>query len=97
MTMLTRSTHEAAQLLGCSERWLIEKLRDNRLPGRKLGRHWRLTDQDIEDALALCGNGARKDVTATRREGSGLTATSRKRAVIGGSASGLSSGQKSYD
>ena len=88
MKTLTRSPREAAQLLGCSERWLIEQLRANRLPGRKIGRHWRLTDEDIENALALCANGARKGVAATPRpEGSGLTSTSRKRVVIGSSVS----------
>jgi excisionase family DNA binding protein len=50
------STAEAAEQIGCSERWLIEQLRANRFPGRKVGRHWRMTDRDIADALDLCGN-----------------------------------------
>ena len=41
-----------------SRRWLIERLRDGRFPGRKIGKCWRLTDQDITDILDLCKNDA---------------------------------------
>jgi hypothetical protein len=53
----TYSTAEAAELIGApSERWLIERLRDGTFPGRGIGRHWRITDQDITDALDVCAN-----------------------------------------
>jgi hypothetical protein len=39
-----------------SRRWLIERLRDGRFPGRKIGREWRMTDEDIEVAIDLCKN-----------------------------------------
>jgi len=39
-----------------SERWYVARLRDGRLPGRKVGRHWRLTEQDIIDALDILKN-----------------------------------------
>ena len=36
---------QAVKAIGApSERWYVERLRDGRLPGRKIGRHWRLTD-----------------------------------------------------
>ena len=39
-----------------SERWYVARLRDGRLPGRKVGRHWRLTEQDIAAAIDICKN-----------------------------------------
>jgi len=56
----TYSIEEAAKIVGApSERWLLQQLRAGRFPGRKVGRHWRMTAQDIEDALDLCSNGYR--------------------------------------
>ena len=48
---LTLSVEEAAPLFPCSPRWLTEQLRSGRLPGRKIGRKWRLTDDDIREGL----------------------------------------------
>jgi excisionase family DNA binding protein len=48
---LTFSVEEAAPLFPCSSRWLTEQLRSGRLPGRKIGRNWRLTEDDIHEAL----------------------------------------------
>lgn len=56
MTVRTHPTADVAEQMGCSERWVLEQLRANRFPGRKIGRHWRMTDQDIEDALDICRN-----------------------------------------
>jgi hypothetical protein len=36
MMRTTYSTADSAQQMGCSERWLIEQLRANRFPGRKV-------------------------------------------------------------
>ncbi len=76
--MRTYSTAEAAHEMGApSERWLIEQLRSGRFPGRKLGRHWRMTDEDILDALAVCANDFPRVKQLERVVG--LTPTSRKR------------------
>ncbi|QJD50348.1 excisionase [Mycobacterium phage MarkPhew] len=48
---LTHPLDEVAARIPCSERWLTEQVRAGRIPGRKIGRHWRMTDADIEAAL----------------------------------------------
>jgi hypothetical protein len=45
---------QAAVKLGKSERWLADKLRDGRFPGRKIGRTWKLTSDDLDEILRLC-------------------------------------------
>jgi hypothetical protein len=70
-------TSGAAERIGCSERWLIEQLRANRFPGRKVGRHWRMTDQDIEGTLDLCRN-AHRHAASQFTPVFGLTPRSRK-------------------
>ena len=68
------STGQAYKQMGApSERWLIEKLRSGEFPGRKVGRNWRMTEEDILDALDTCKN---EGIAATP---SGLTPRSRKR------------------
>lgn len=80
MSIRLHSTADvASQMVGCSERWLIEQLRANRFPGRKIGRHWRMTDQDVHDALDVCANNARLVGGKTAAAAVGLTPTSRKR------------------
>ena len=79
MTIRTHSAAEVADYLGCSERWLIEQLRSNRLPGRRVARHWRMTDQDVQDALDICANDARRVDGNAGAPVSGLTPTSRKK------------------
>ncbi|TFV60430.1 DNA-binding protein [Mycobacterium sp. PS03-16] len=64
-----------------SERWLIEKLRAGAFPGRKVGRHWRMTEEDIVDALAACSNEVCRVPAAAIPARSGLTSTSRKRVM----------------
>ena len=61
-----------------SERWLIEQLRSGRFPGRKVGRHWRMTDADINTALDICSNEGLRNVASTA-PAVGLTARSRRR------------------
>jgi hypothetical protein len=75
----TYSTAEATERIGApSERWLVEQLRAGRFPGRKIGRHWRMTDQDVRDALDLCRNNSRS-VHTHGAPVVGLTPRSRKR------------------
>jgi len=35
------------------ERWLTRQLRSGRFHGTKVGRHWRMSDRDIEAALEV--------------------------------------------
>ena len=72
----TYSTAESPELIGApSERWLIERLRSGPFRGRKIGRHWRMTEQDIADALDVCANDSRVASTVPR----GLMSRSRKK------------------
>jgi hypothetical protein len=83
MANQTYLLEQAVDMIGApSRRWLIERLRDGRFPGRKIGREWRMTDEDISTVLDLCRNDAQVTSTPT-----GLTPRSRARAaahVIGG-------------
>lgn len=78
----TYSIAEVAEQVGApSERWVVDQIRAGRFPARKIGRAWRMTDQDIADALEACHNspGPRIDVV---RSLSGLTPKSRKRVIV---------------
>jgi hypothetical protein len=78
----TFSTAEAAEQIGApSERWLIAQLRAGRFPGRKVGRQWRHTEQDVNDTLEVCLNDHRSISTGAER--SGLTPRSRIRLAAG--------------
>lgn len=48
---------EAASGLGCNPRWLADQLRDRRFPGRKVGRKWMLSADDIDEIVRLCAVG----------------------------------------
>lgn len=52
----TYSSLEAAEQIGCSERYLQDQIRAGRFRARKIGRSWRLTDDDIQYALDVCAN-----------------------------------------
>ncbi|ORL06443.1 helix-turn-helix domain-containing protein [Prescottella equi] len=71
---LTYTVADAATKLGVTEAWYLRQLRAQKLPGHKLGRRWRLTDDDIAQALALTA------VPAAPRpvDPAGLTPTSRR-------------------
>jgi hypothetical protein len=75
---LTYSIAEVAEQMGApSERWLVEQLRAGRFRGRKVARFWRMTEQDIIDALDICSNDRRHHTTSG--PGRGLTPRSKKR------------------
>lgn len=79
MQPITYDIAGAAQRMGApSERWVVEQIRAGRFPARKMGRAWRMTEQDILDALDACRNSVSgsSEVTVQR---SGLTATSNRR------------------
>ena len=82
---LTYDLAEAAERIGgVTEKWLAARLRAGKLPGRKVGRQWRMTDSDIEAAVELFGvgpqtNAAPKIQVRAKVPPSGLTRTSRRR------------------
>jgi Helix-turn-helix domain len=43
----------AAELLGCSDRWLKIQLRSGRFPGRKITKRWCLSEEDINAILQM--------------------------------------------
>ncbi|WP_353962099.1 helix-turn-helix domain-containing protein [Aldersonia sp. NBC_00410] len=74
----TYSIAEVAAVFDCTTRWLTEQVRAGRFPAKKIGRHWRLTEQDIADALDACANDfhcAPSDVAMV----TGLTPRSRRK------------------
>jgi hypothetical protein len=79
MTIRTYSTAEVAEQIGCSERWLTEQVRADRFPEKRVARHWRMTDQDVRYALAICANGGHSVHSEPVASLSGLTRTSRNR------------------
>jgi hypothetical protein len=79
MQPITYAIADAAKRMGApSERWVVEQIRAGRFPARKMGRAWRMTDQDIVDALDACRNNV-GTCGEVHIEQSGLTATSSKR------------------
>ncbi|WP_221273553.1 helix-turn-helix domain-containing protein [Prescottella equi] len=71
---LTYTVAEAAAKLGITEAWYLRQLRARNLPGHKLGRQWRLTDDDIAQALELTAQPASPRPVLP----AGLTPTSRR-------------------
>ncbi|QFP94834.1 excise [Mycobacterium phage Marshawn] len=83
--LLTYPLADVARRIPCSERWLTEQVRAGRLPGRKIGRHWRMTQADIEaalDSFRVSPASGRKSVAPAADRPISLTATSRRK--IGG-------------
>jgi len=79
MQPITYDIADAAQRMGApSERWVVEQIRTGRFPARKMGRAWRMTEQDITDALDACRNTVTGSVEVTVQR-SGLTPTSTKK------------------
>ncbi|WEW73692.1 excise [Mycobacterium phage Nanz197] len=79
---LTRPLAEVAALIPCSERWLTEQVRAGRIPGRKIGRSWRMTQADIDAALEsfrISPESGRKSVAPPANRPIALTPTSRRR------------------
>lgn len=72
---LTMSVADAAQRLGVTEDWYLRQLRARKLPGHKLGRAWRLTEDDVRKALELTYQPARM----VPADPAGLTPGSRRR------------------
>lgn len=74
----------AERIGGVSEKWLAVQLRSGKLPGRKVGRHWRMTQSDIEAAVETFGvgpqvNSGEGGSVSSKGGPAGLTKTSRRR------------------
>ena len=70
----TYTVAEAAALLHKSPDWLRRELCKKKLPGRKFGRTWVLTDADLQTALDM----SYSKPTVTPPDPSGLSARSRQ-------------------
>ncbi|MGU3651844.1 helix-turn-helix domain-containing protein [Mycolicibacterium sp. A43C] len=77
--MRTLSAAEAAEQIGCSQRWLLDQLRAGRFRGRKIGRSWRLTEDDVIFALDVCANRVVPVMEAQAVLFSSLSPTSRRK------------------
>jgi excisionase family DNA binding protein len=79
----TYSSAEAAEEVGCRERWLVEQVRAGRFPARKVGRSWRFTEQDLADIFEACANGFRRPAgtpdAVVKPISTGLTPRSRRK------------------
>ena len=81
MTAATNAIADVADRIGApSVRWVVDQIRSGRFPALKIGRIWRMTDQDIADALDACRNTLRPQADPPQQL-AGLTPTSRKRLI----------------
>jgi hypothetical protein len=72
----------AAAEIGCTERWLADKLRAGRFPGKKIGRKWMLSEDDIAAILQICSvspSAFSTDITPCASPSSSMTKTTRRR------------------
>jgi hypothetical protein len=51
---MLRDIPQAAKRIPCPERWLADNLRSGRFPGKKIGRKWMLSDDDIAAIVQIC-------------------------------------------
>ena len=81
MTAATHAIADVADSMGApSVRWVVDQIRSGRFPARKIGRTWRMTDQDIAEALDACRNTLQPQADPPQHL-AGLTPTSRKRVI----------------
>jgi Helix-turn-helix domain len=80
---LTFDIPAAARLIGSSDRWLADQLRAGRFPGRKVGRRWMLTRDDLDEILRLCAvvptAAHTSDADIAARPGTSMTRTTARR------------------
>lgn len=75
---LTYGLTDSVVLMGAkSERQVTEWLKSGRIPGRKIGREWRMTLEDIRTAIESFGVQGEPETPEQKR--SGLTPTSARR------------------
>lgn len=81
LTPLTYGLEDSAVLMGArGKRQVAEWLKAGRIPGRKIGREWRMTMEDIKAAIETFG--VRGEPETPEEKCSGLTPTSRRRMGI---------------
>ncbi len=79
MSLTTFSVAQVVEQIGApSERWVIEQLRSGRFPGRKMGRRWRMTEEDVIAALEVSRYNPPETGESAVRAVTGLTPTSRR-------------------
>jgi excisionase family DNA binding protein len=69
------TVEEGAARLGVSRDWYMRQLRARKLPGHKLNNKWRLSEQDLADALDITAMPA----SVVHADPAGLTPRSRSR------------------
>lgn len=79
MTVTTYPLEAAAEFFGNSPEWLAAQLRSGRFGGYKVGRKWRMSDQDVAEALEKCRRDARPAATDSPVQLASATATTRRR------------------
>lgn len=47
----------AAALIQCGERWLTDQARAGTVPARRIGRHWRFSEEDVQAIIAGAARG----------------------------------------
>jgi len=80
---LTFDLAEAGERIGeVSAKWLAKELRSGKIPGRKVGRQWRMTQSDIDASLEIFKRDTRQEPDRTTGANgaafTGLTRTSRR-------------------
>ena len=80
------ATHSLTEVVAAgnapSVRWLQQRIRAGRVPARKIGRHWRMTDADLDAMLESFRNTTIDPAASASRESTnalGLTARSHRR------------------
>jgi Helix-turn-helix domain len=80
--MAVMNLARAAVEIGCSERWLADRVRAGRFPARKIGRRWMFADGDITAILEMCSVSPAVVPAETENSldfESSMTATTRRR------------------
>jgi hypothetical protein len=71
---------ELAERLGCTPRWIEDRLRSGQFPGHKAGRTWVLTEDDCAEILRRTAIPAKTSVPQTNvPAGSSMTKTTARR------------------
>lgn len=80
------ATHSLTEVVAAgnapSVRWLQQQIRAGRVPARKIGRHWRMTDADVDTMLESFRNSTTGPATSASRASTnalGLTPRSHRR------------------
>jgi hypothetical protein len=73
---------QAAAEIGSTERWLADQLRAGRFPGKKIGRKWKFSEDDVRAILQICSvtpSAFTTDTALCVSPSSSMTKTTRRR------------------